>query len=63
MLYGDYGKEIQGRGGVCICLADSLFCTAKSNTTMYSNHTLITMKNKRKKRDENTLKVELMADH
>ena len=28
------GKEIQGRGGICIHVADSLCCTAETNTTL-----------------------------
>ena len=34
-LYGDLnGKEIQKRGGMCICITDSLCCTAKINITL-----------------------------
>ena len=41
MLCGDLnGKEIQKRGVVCICIADSLFCTVDANT-LQSNYTPI----------------------
>ena len=42
MLCGDLnGKEIQKRGDVCICIVDSLGCTAETNTTLSSNYTPI----------------------
>ena len=28
------GKEIQGRGDICVCAADSLHCAAETNTTL-----------------------------
>ena len=28
------GKEIQERGDICICIADSLCCSAETNTTL-----------------------------
>ena len=28
------GREIQEGGGICICIADSLHCTAETNTTL-----------------------------
>ena len=35
MLCGDLnGKEIQKRGDICICTADSLHCTIETNTTL-----------------------------
>ena len=35
MLCGDLnGKEIQGGGDICICVADSLCCTVETNTTL-----------------------------
>ena len=35
MLCGDLnGKEIQKRGDICIHMADSLCCTADTNTTL-----------------------------
>ena len=33
------GKEIQKRGDICIYIADSLCCTAESNTTLWGNYT------------------------
>ena len=34
-LCGDLiGKEVQNRGGICICIADSLWCTAETNKTL-----------------------------
>ena len=34
-LCGDLnGKEIQKGGNICICIADSLGCTAETNTTL-----------------------------
>ena len=42
MLCGDLnGKEIQRRGDIRTCTADSLCCTAETNTTMESDYTLI----------------------
>ena len=39
MLCGDLnGKEIQKRGDICIHIADSLCCTAETNTTLHSNY-------------------------
>ena len=35
MLCGDLnGKEIQKRGDICICIADSLCCTVETNMTL-----------------------------
>ena len=35
VLGGDLnGKEIQGRGNICVCVTDSLYCTAEINTTL-----------------------------
>ena len=35
MLCGDpNGKEIQKRGDICICIADSLCCTVETNTIL-----------------------------
>ena len=35
VLCGDLnGKEIQKRGDICICIADSLCCTVETNTTL-----------------------------
>ena len=35
VLCGDLtGKEIQKRGDICICIADSLFCTIETNTIL-----------------------------
>ena len=28
------GKEIQKRGDICICIADSFCCTVETNTTL-----------------------------
>ena len=33
------GKEVQKGGDVCVRTADSFCCTAKTNTTLYSNYT------------------------
>ena len=42
MLSGDLnGKEIQKRGDICVCTADSLCCAAETNTTLSSNYTPI----------------------
>ena len=42
MLCGDLnGKKIQKRGDICICIADSLCCTAETNTALLSNYTPI----------------------
>ena len=35
------GKKIQKRGDMCICIEDSLCCTAETNTTLPSNYTPI----------------------
>ena len=40
MLCGNLiGKEIQNKGAICICIADSFCCTVETNTTvqLYSN--------------------------
>ena len=45
------GSEVQEGGDVCIHIADSLHCTAETNTTLYSNYTPIkkkTVKNMRR---------------
>ena len=34
-------KEIQKGEDICTCLADSFFCTEETNTTLYSNYTLL----------------------
>ena len=51
MLWSELnGKEIQGRGDMYIHVADSLCCTAETNTTLQSTYTLITkIKNKTKR--------------
>ena len=51
VLCGDQnGKEIQGKGDICIHVADSLCCTAETNTTLQSTYTLSTkIKNKTKR--------------
>ena len=42
MLCGDLnGKEILKAGDICRCTADSLCCTAETNTTLSSNYTPI----------------------
>ena len=42
MLCGDLnGKEIHKRGDICIRIADSLCCTAETNTTLLSKYSLI----------------------
>ena len=39
MLCGDLnGKEIQKRGDIGICIADSLCCTVETNRTLKSNY-------------------------
>ena len=43
------GKEIHKRGDMCVCIADSLCCTAETNTTLESNYTPIKKKRRRKK--------------
>ena len=49
MLCGDLsGKEIQGRGDICICVADSLCYKAETNTPLWSNYTPIKMLKKNK---------------
>ena len=37
------GKEVQKEGDICICVADSLCCAVKTNTTLLSNYTPITI--------------------
>ena len=45
MLCGNLnGKEVQKRGDICICIADSLCCTVETNTTLQSNYTPIKVK-------------------
>ena len=35
VLSGDLnGKEIQKTGDICICIADSLYCTVETNTIL-----------------------------
>ena len=34
-------REVQEEGDICIHIADSLPCTAETNTTLYSNYTPI----------------------
>ena len=42
VLCGDLDrKEIQKRGDVCMCIADSLCCTVENNTTLYNHYTPI----------------------
>ena len=49
MLCGDLnGKEIQKRGDICICIADSLCCTTETNSTLWSNYTPVKIKKKNK---------------
>ena len=31
---GGSGREVQDRGDICICIADSLRCTAETNTIL-----------------------------
>ena len=38
---GQVGREVQGGGDICIHKADSLCCTAETNTTLSSNYTPI----------------------
>ena len=50
MLCGDLnGKEIQNRGDICVCIAESLCCTVETNTTLQSNYTPIKNVKKEKK--------------
>ena len=44
------GREVQEGGDICTHIADSLCCTAESNTTLKNNYTPI-KKKKRKKPD------------
>ena len=39
--WGWDGREFQEGGDICIHIADSLHCTAETNSTLYSNYTLI----------------------
>ena len=59
MLCGDQnGKEIQEKGYICIHVADSLCCTAETNTTLQSTYTSITkIKNKTKKDPERSFLI------
>ena len=34
-------KEMRKRGDICICAADSLCCTAETNTILWSNYVLV----------------------
>ena len=38
------GKDTPKRGDMCICMVESLFCTAEINTTLYSNSIAIKLK-------------------
>ena len=40
------GREVQERGDICMHTADSLHCTAETNTTLQSNYTPIKKKRK-----------------
>ena len=58
MLCGDLnGKEIQNRGDICTCTADSLCCTAETNTTLESNYTLMKINFLKKKEKRRTRKI------
>ena len=35
------GKEVQRRGGICICMNDTFCCTVETNTKLESNYTPI----------------------
>ena len=49
MLCGNLeGKEIQKRGSICICIADLLYYTVETNTTLSGNYSPIKMKNEKK---------------
>ena len=51
MLCGDLnGKEIQKRGDLYKCIADSLCYTLETNTTLQSNYTLIKINLKKKEK-------------
>ena len=39
--WGWGGREFQEGGDICIHISDSLHCTAETNSTLYSNYTLI----------------------
>ena len=40
MFCGDVNRsKSKKRGNVCICMADSLYCAAETNTTLKSNYT------------------------
>lgn len=42
MHYGDLtGEEVQKRGDMCICIADSLCYSVETNTTLWSHYTLV----------------------
>ena len=50
MLYGDLNrKEFQGRGDICISVAESLCCTTETNTTLKSNYTPIKINIKKRR--------------
>ena len=53
MLFGDLnGKKIQTRRDTCVPVADSLCCTAETNTTLYSNYTPIKINLKKSEKEE-----------
>jgi len=36
-----WGRKFKRRGDICICIADSLCCAAKANTTFLRNYSAI----------------------
>ena len=56
VLFGDLnGKEIQKRGHICVRRADSLCCAAETTSTLSSNYTPVTFKNKSIKKASKTV--------
>ena len=43
---GEGGSDVQEGGDTCICITDSLYCTAETNTALESSYTPIKKKKK-----------------
>ena len=41
---GEGGSDVQEGGDTCICITDSLYCTAETNTALESSYTPIKKK-------------------
>ena len=46
------GEEIQTKGNICLCIADSPCCTVETNITLQGNYTPIKSKNNNQKQQQ-----------